>query len=49
MISLFQRSEGGCKAGAVMNVGGWSRAEERGIRLTGRAKRAEGESLKVLG
>jgi len=30
MISLFQRSEGGCKAGAAVNVGGWPRAEERG-------------------
>lgn len=49
MISLFQRWEGGYRAGAVTNVGGWSRAGERGITLTGRAKSAEGESLNVLG
>ena len=48
MISLFQHSEGDCRADAVVYVGRWSSTEERKI-LTGRDNKAEGESLKVRG
>jgi len=52
MISLFERSEGDCKDGAVMrgrHMSGNVRTQEKAKRLTGKENKAEGESLKVLG